>query len=119
MKRKFRLTQASDFKRVRHTGRSYAHPLAVIVKARGLEENSRAGIIATRSIGGAVERNRVKRQLRVIIAPFIPNLKETVDLLLIAREPASRAKFIEIHSAVVELLGKAGLIVSNHNDPGR
>ena len=119
MKRKFRLTQANDFKRVRHTGRSYAHPLAVIVTARGLEENSRAGIIATRSVGGAVERNRVKRQLRAIIAPFMPELSEPVDLLLIARERATKAKYVEIQSAVVELLGKAGLIVSNHNDPGR
>jgi len=104
---------------VRHTGKSYAHPLAVIVTARGLVENSRAGIIATRSVGGAVERNRVKRQLRVIIAPFMPDLIETVDLLLIAREPASRATFAEIRSAVEGLLGKAGLIVSNNYDPGR
>ncbi|HNR01799.1 MAG TPA: ribonuclease P protein component [Anaerolineaceae bacterium] len=119
MKRKFRLTQANDFKRVRHTGRSYAHPLAVIVTAKGLDQNSRAGIIATRSVGGAVERNRVKRQLRAIIAPYMPELQEPVDFLLIARERASKARFIEIQSAVVELLGKAGLIVSNHHDPGR
>lgn len=119
MKRKFRLTHANDFKRVRHTGRTYAHPLAVIIRARGLDENSRVGIIATRSVGGAVDRNRVKRQLRAIISPLMPNLKEKTDLLLIAREPSSRAKFTEIQSAVMELLGKAGLIVSNHHDPGR
>lgn len=119
MKRKFRITQANDFKRVRHTGRSYAHPLAVIVCIKGLTEHSRAGIIATRAVGGAVERNRVKRQLRAIIAPHISELTETVDLLLIARERASKAEFSELQSAVVELLGKAGLIGSNSNNPGR
>lgn len=119
MKRKFRLTHSNDFKRVRHTGKSYAHPLAVIVVIKGLAENSRAGIIATRSVGGAVERNRVKRQLREIISHLLPELTMHVDLLLIAREPASRASFFEIQTAVMGLLGKAGLIVTNNNDPGR
>jgi len=119
VKRKFRLTQANDFKRVRHTGKSYAHPLVVIVCVKGLTAHSRAGIIATRSSGGAVERNRVKRQLREIIAPYISELDDPVDLLLIARERASKAEFSEIQSAVVELLGKAGLIGSNNNGSGR
>ncbi len=119
MKRKFRLTHSNDFKRVRHTGKSYAHPLAVIVVVKGLAENSRAGIITTRTVGGAVERNRVKRQMREIISQLLPNLTKNVDLLLIAREPASRASFTEIQSAVKGLLGKAGLVVSNNNDPGR
>jgi len=119
VKRKFRLTQTNDFKRVRHTGRSYAHPLAVLVCAKGLAENSRAGIIATRSVGGAVERNRVKRQLRAIIAPYLSELKDPIDFLLIAREKTSQVQFQEIQAAVVELLRKAGLIGSNNYRPGR
>ena len=119
MKRKYRLTHSNDFKRVRHTGRSYAHPLAVIIVGKGQEENSRAGIIATRAVGGAVNRNAVKRRLREILTPILPDLAMNVDLLVIAREPASRAPFMEIQSAIVGLLGKAGLFVSNDNDSGR
>lgn len=31
MQRKFRLTRSEDFKRVRHSGKSYAHPLVVLI----------------------------------------------------------------------------------------
>lgn len=119
MKRKFRLTRSDDFKRVRRLGRSYAHPFAVIVVAKGEAENSRVGVVATRSVGSAVRRNRVKRCLREIATQFLPGFSETVDLLLIAREPAENASFLEIRSAVFELLGKAKLIVCDDHDAGR
>ncbi|HEX5943558.1 MAG TPA: hypothetical protein VFY66_14840, partial [Anaerolineales bacterium] len=31
MQRKFRLTRSEDFKRVRRSGKSYAHPLVVLI----------------------------------------------------------------------------------------
>lgn len=119
MKQKYRLTRSIDFKRVRRLGRSYAHPLAVIVVAEGEAQNSRIGIVASRSVGTAVLRNRVKRRLREIAAQFLPDLQETKDLLIIAREPTREASFLEIRSAVFELLGKANLIVSNDHGTGR
>lgn len=119
MKRKFRLTQSNDFKRVRHTGRSYAHPLSVIVVATGQAENSRAGILVTKALGGAVQRNHIKRQLRAIITELLPEIKKNVEIIVIPREPASRASYQEIKSAVASLLGRAGLIVANNYDPGR
>lgn len=119
MKRKNRLTHSNDFKRVRRKGKSYSHPLAVMIVGKGLEKDSRAGIVVTKSLGGAVQRNHIKRQLREIITSVLPELTEKVDLLFIPREPASRASFHEIQSAVMVLLGKAGLIVSDNNGSGR
>jgi len=119
VKRKFRLTQSNDFKRVRHTGRSYAHPLSVIVVTTGQEEHSRAGILVTKALGGAVQRNHTKRQLRAIITELLPEMNKNVDIIVIPREPASRASYQEIRSAVIGLLRRAGLIVANNNDPGR
>jgi ribonuclease P protein component len=117
--RKFRLTQTNDFKRVRHSGRSYAHPLAIIVVGEGKEENSRVGFLVTRSVGGAVQRNHVKRQLRAIFTSIIPSMQKNVDLVVIPRSGASQATFQEIQTAIIGLLGKAGLIVTNFNDAGR
>jgi len=119
VKRKFRLTQTNDFKRVRRSGRSYAHPLAIIVVGDGKEENSRVGILVTRSVGGAVQRNHVKRQLRAIFTSIIPTLQTNVDLVVIPRQGASQASFQEIQSAIIHLLGKAGLIVTSYYDAGR
>ena len=119
MKRKFRLTHSNDYKRVRHSGKSYAHPLSVIVVGEGQEENPRIGIQVSKAVGGAVQRNRIKRQLRSIITEALPSINKNADIILIPREPASRASFQEIRSAVLGLLGKAGLIGANNNDSGR
>jgi len=86
--------------------------------ATGQAENSRAGILVTKALGGAVQRNHIKRQLRVIITELLPEIKKNVDIIVIPREPASRASYQEIKLAVVSLLGRAGLIVTNNNDPG-
>ena len=119
MKRKFRLTHSNDFKRVRHTGKSYAHPLSVIIVGEGQDENPRVGIQVSKALGGAVQRNRIKRQLRAIITSLLPEIDQNADIILIPREPASRASFLEIQAAVRKLLGRAGLIGTDNNGPGR
>lgn len=119
MKRKNRLTHSNDYKRVRQSGRSYAHPLSVIIVGEGLEANPRVGIQVSKALGGAVERNRIKRQLREIISDAMPSINHNVDFIIIPREPASRASFNELQSAVIRLLGKAGLLGANNNDSGR
>ncbi|HPS42676.1 MAG TPA: ribonuclease P protein component [Anaerolineaceae bacterium] len=118
MKQSNRLTKSSDFKRVRRYGKSFAHPLAVLVVAKGESEDSRAGFITTKSIGNAVKRNRVKRQFRNILNANFPTPSEPVDLLLIAREPANAASFSQKKDAILSLLGRAQLIVSDSSNAG-
>ena len=108
MKRRFRLTRSSDFKRVRNTGRSYAHPLVVLYAAASGETSTRVGISASRAIGNAVQRNRAKRLLRAATAELIPTVPPGVDLLLVARSPLLQAKSPEVQAALVSLLERAG-----------
>ena len=110
MKPRFRLTRSTDFKRVRRIGKSYAHPLVVFVAARNDLEQSRIGIVAGRSVGSAVQRNRAKRQLRACLDQWIPCLSGGWDLIIIARKPMDQANFSEICAAVQILLKRAGLI---------
>jgi ribonuclease P protein component len=67
VQRNFRLTRSEDFKRVRRDGKSYAHPLVVLI-ALNSENNEhsrvRVGVAAGKSVGTAVIRNRTKRLLR-------------------------------------------------------
>jgi hypothetical protein len=58
VKRRFRLTRSTDFKRVRRIGRSYAHPLVVLIVASNEIQQARIGIVAGKTVGMAVERNR-------------------------------------------------------------
>lgn len=119
MKPKFRITRAIDFKRVRHLGKTYTHPLAVLKIAQGEAENSRAGIITGKSIGNAVVRNRAKRRLRATLSKFLPFLIKPSDLLVIAREPINNATSVDLINAVKQLLNRAELIDSEDYDAGR
>lgn len=115
MNRKYRITSSAEFKRVRGEGKTTAHPLVVLVTMDGNAENARAGIITSKAIGGAVQRNRVRRRLRAALASLLPKVTKNVDILVIARKPMLDARFIEITSAVTELLVRAKCLEENDN----
>ncbi len=112
MKRKFRLTNATDFKRVRRFGKSYAHPLVVLVISPNELQISRFGVSVSKALGNAVQRNRVKRQLREIIRTELVQASSGWDAVVIARSKLAQASFSEIHDALDDLLVKAGLLNS-------
>ncbi len=109
VKRKFRLTRSTDFKRVRRFGKSYAHPLVVLVALPNELEKTRLAVAAGRSIGGAVERNRAKRLLREAIRPNLSLISPGWDCLFLARRPILAAPFQNIKSAAIDLLHQAPL----------
>ncbi len=109
VKRRFRLTRSTDFKRVRSEGKSYAHPLVVLVVSRSEEDVTRVGVSASRSMGGAVQRNRAKRLLRESMRSIFPAVPAGWDILLIARAPLLQARFQDVKAAVQGLLRRAGL----------
>lgn len=110
MKRRFRLTRSTDFKRVRRIGKSYAHPLVVFLVAPNDINEVRIGVVAGRSVGNAVQRNRAKRQLRASISQWVSCLNGGWDIVIIARKPMDQAGFIEICTVVQRLLSRAGLL---------
>ena len=119
MQRSFRLTRSEDFKRVRRDGKSYAHPLVVLI-ALNSENNDpsrvrlvRVGVAAGKAVGTAVYRNRTKRLLREAMRTLIPNIASGLDLILIARPKLAAASLTETREAVIVLLQRAKLIPSN------
>jgi ribonuclease P protein component len=113
MDRRHRLTGEADFKRVRRTGKSQAHPLLVVVASRTALPVSRFGIVAGKAVGGAVQRNRAKRRLRSAIHAFLSELQPGHDVILIARPALVEAPWADVRTAVGRLLEQAGIL------PGR
>ncbi|MEI7849089.1 MAG: ribonuclease P protein component [Chloroflexota bacterium] len=111
MKHRFRLTRSIDFKRVRNQGKSFAHPLVVLVRLPSVEDRPRVGISTSRSVGNAVQRNRAKRLLRESIRPMIPLLSPNWDLVLIARGRLVVSTLTDVQSAVDGLLRRAGIFL--------
>ncbi len=116
MKRKFRLTRTTDFKRVRRFGKSYAHPLVVLITSPNQEMIVHVGVTASRSVGGAVDRNRAKRRIRACIEPLFPALRPGWDLIFLARKAIVQADFNEIQMAFNSLLKGANLLVEEGNE---
>ena len=110
MKRKFRLIKSTDFKRVRRLGKSYAHPLVVLVKHPNASDQSHIGITAGRSVGNAVRRNHAKRILREMIRPILPAIRPGWDIILLARRPIVSGEYHEIETAVHTLFKRAKLL---------
>lgn len=110
MQRKFRLTSSADFERVRRSGKSYAHPLLVLVAQASESSRVRVGVAAGKTTATAVQRNRAKRLLREAIRPILPSLACGWDLILIARPALASATLEDTRAALLTLLRRAQLI---------
>ena len=119
MHRRFRLSRSEDFKRVRRSGKSYAHPLVVLVaQASETKEHLKVGIAAGKTTGTAVHRNRAKRLLREAMRTLIPSITARLtqdsasgwDLILIARPPLVTATLADTRSALMNVLRRAKLL---------
>ena len=108
--REYRLTSGTDFKRVRRTGKSYAHPLVFLIASPNRERHSRFGVTVGRSLGSAVKRNRAKRRLREALRRLQADVLPGWDLILVARTGLVEAPWPQLLKAIEGLFRKANLI---------
>jgi len=111
MNRKYRLTNSSDYQRVRLTGQSYAHPIAILIASENNQPISRFGFTTGKSLGSAVRRNRAKRLLREAIRGQMDVIEPGWDIVLIARPKLFESSWNEIQNAITNLIRRAGLFV--------
>ncbi|HYV15216.1 MAG TPA: ribonuclease P protein component [Conexibacter sp.] len=84
-----RLSRSAEFDRVFRQGRSQGNRALVLYSfPRGEEGEPRLGLSVSRKVGGAVDRNRVKRLLREAFELESPRLPEGYDVVLVARPEA-------------------------------
>jgi len=94
MKRRTRLSRSRDFDAVYRRGRSVSTRYLVLyafLRPDEAEEESRLGLAVSRKVGGAVERNRVKRRLRAAFEQLQETLPRGRDFVLIARPGLAEA----------------------------
>jgi ribonuclease P protein component len=109
-----RLSRSAEFERVYRQGRSTANRhLVLYTFPNATADRPRLGLSVSRKVGGAVERNRVKRLLREAFAGAEGELAPGHDIVVVARPPAGelaeREGLAGVDAALSELLGKSGL----------
>ncbi len=67
-------------------------------------DHDRFGISTGRRLGGAVQRNRVRRRIREILRHAPNETGQGWDILIVARAPAVDASFDELRTALERLL---------------
>jgi ribonuclease P protein component len=84
-----RIRTPDDFRATMREGVKAARPCLVLHARRRDEPPSRAGFVVSRTIGGAVVRNRVKRRLRHLAAAALPQLPLPLDVVVRALPAAA------------------------------
>jgi ribonuclease P protein component len=110
-----RLSRSAEFERVYRQGRSTAnrHLVLYTFPNGAADGRPRLGMSVSRKVGGAVQRNHVKRLVREAFAHVEPSLRGGYDVVVVARPPVSelaeREGLAGVAASLDELVRRAGL----------
>ena len=85
MKIDYRIRKNEEFDRIIKLRKSFSSPCFVIYFDDRLMDHSRIGISVSKKLGEAVERNKIKRQLRMMLLDIVDFENCKKDMLVIVR----------------------------------
>lgn len=103
------LQRKVDFDAIARGGKARSNGLLMLRSLCTGTGATRIGIATPRTLGGAVQRNRVRRRLRELIRGRYAGLAAGWDLLVIARPGASQATYAQLREALAALVDRSGI----------
>ncbi len=107
---RYRLRNSADFERVRSERRGVVDPLLRLQVRPNDLGHPRMGISVSRRLGGAVERNLIRRRLRAAAASEMCSLG-AFDLVMIPSPAAASSSYQQLAATVSRTLQRAGVRV--------
>ncbi|MEX2416663.1 MAG: ribonuclease P protein component [Paenibacillaceae bacterium] len=111
MQQQYRLVKKEDFNKVYRYGKSAANMQYVIYYKPNIQvEQFRMGVSASKKLGGAVVRNRLRRVIKEIIRHHADEIVPHNDLIVIVRKPAVDLDYQTAEKCLLHALKRASMI---------
>ena len=98
-----------QFKRVYNAKKSKADSFLVVYTLANGTDKNRLGITVSKKIGNSVTRNRIKRLVRENYRMYEKELTFGMDLVVVARKPASEASFHDLSGSLKKIFNNLGV----------
>ena len=111
VQKRYRLSKREDFSKVYRSGKSAANQQFVVYSMPNPDiAHFRAGVSASKKLGGAVVRNRLRRMVKEIVRNHAANIRPHYDFIIIVRKPALTMDYRGMEKSLLHLLRKGSLI---------
>ena len=107
--RELRLRESRCFQSVYRRGSSWSNQQLVVYALPRPEPEKRFGFVVGKKVGGAVQRNRVRRLLREACRALAPHVPGGVDVVIVSRAAAAEASLAALMAGMRSLFEQAGL----------
>ena len=107
MKKLYRIKKNEEFTRIIQEKHSMASANFVLYTSDKKEEVARVGISVSKKLGDAVDRNRIKRQVREMAKLLIDFEGGNKDVIIIVRSPFTKNTYQENLLDLEKMLKKA------------
>jgi len=104
-----RILHSADFDEIFAEGQRYGGRYLTLWVWKGPNAALRLGVVASRKVGGAVQRNRAKRMRREIWRRNRFRFQASADVVLSARSDILAADFRTVEAELLRLAERAGL----------
>ena len=104
------LTKNHEFRRLYNKGKSAASKYVAVYCIRNGKPGNRLGITVSTKLGGAVQRNRIRRRLKEIYRLNEHSLRTGYSIVIVARSGSKDAAWKQLENSVLFLFGKMGLL---------
>ena len=107
----FRLKKKVEFQKVYKEGHSITTPILVLSFLKKQQPGTpKIGFAVAKKVGTAVSRNKIKRQMREAVRPYISTIDSGYDIIFIARMRIKGISLRDVEKDMLALLKRAKLL---------